>query len=165
MLEKLGKLVLKPSPLPETVETDLTAIEVMGLVTQMSIARNTQMSMMLEMSKIPAKTLSFNLHITDRVLILRPDPPWISYSIANGSAQAILTGVAVSGANLSVNAAPLEQDEVLNVDITYPIISMLLFKTTLRGTTADIRVRAKEGNRLLAENAVRIKSLGGRSWL
>ena len=120
---------------------------ILSFITQVGILSSTIRLRKLAEAQIPRGSISSKYDITNQVLVLRPEIPWISFSITNDGEDPVLTGVAVGGgANLAVNRAPLNKDEILDVNFGYPIIDMLMVKAVDKTGTATVRIIAKLGS-------------------
>ena len=96
----------------------------------------------LEESKVPIGTKSLSFTITDTTKRLTFLQPWISFTLLNDGAGSV--NIEVNDEEKLLDNCLIASGESWECDMKYPVIHTLYLKAA-PGTTAAVRIKAKEG--------------------
>ena len=123
----------------EQVSAEQVNPQVMQLIFQ---AASTAQLVKLEESKIPIGIKPIKRTVTDTIMKLPLYPPWISFSLINGSGGAL--SVWINDETDPLVEAMIAASETYSINMYYPIIRTLFLKAESGGST-EVRIYGKEG--------------------
>ena len=97
----------------------------------------------LEESKVPSGSKSIDYTVSDAGLVLRNDPPWISFSLANDGPNGVFVEVGDPSPH-ALDDGAVASGESYAFDAVYAVIERLDLRCSA-GETAAIRIKAKVG--------------------
>ena len=116
--------------------------QVMQLIFQAASTTQLVKLRKLEESKVPIGTKPIKRTVTDTIMKLPLYPPWISFSLINGSGGAL--SVWINDETDPLVEAMIAASETYSINMYYPIIRTLFLKAESGGST-EVRIYGKEG--------------------